>query len=305
MGIDQLAAHYESNEMPGKAYSTTESYRQTIEGHILPTWGKRPLSSILGVEVEKWLKNHNRLDGKPASPSLKTKIRNVMSAFYAHAIRNGWASNNPITSVRTSSERLVEPDLLTPEEVRALLQALEQRERDMVLVAASTGVRRGELIALRWADIDLKTGTVYITKSVWRNVEGNTKTRASKKPLPIPRLVANALKEWRTESLYREDQNFVFPSDMKNGEVPIAPDMILRRHIRSALKQLGITKKIGWHSFRHGFADLLRTSKVELKTTQELLRHANPMTTARIYQQTVTEERGEAQSIAFKARMGA
>jgi integrase len=90
----------------------------------------------------------------------------------------------------------------------------------------------------------------------------------------------------------------------KNGAVPIAPDMILKRYLREALKRLEIKKKVGWHSFRHGLANLLRENKVDIKTTQELLRHANPMITIKIYQQTVTEERRAAQAVAFKSLMG-
>ncbi len=304
MNVEQLAAHYKSDELPGKAYSTVENYKMIINKQIEPRWGKHPISSILGVDVENWLKKLKRLDGKPASPATKSKIRNVMSALFAHAMRNGWTSNNPITSVRTSSERLADPEMLTPEEVRALMGELEHRERTMVLVAASTGIRRGELIALRWNDLDLESGTAFITKSVWRNVEGKTKTRASKRPVPLPQLVVNELKERRKASLYNTNGDYLFPSVMKNGTVPIAPDMVLKRHIRPALKRLKITKRIGWHSFRHGFSNLLRVNGVDVKTAQELLRHSNPNITMRIYQQTVTEERRRAQALAFNALMG-
>jgi integrase len=104
--------------------------------------------------------------------------------------------------------------------------------------------------------------------------------------------------------LYKADGDYLFPSVMKNGTVPIAPDMVLKRHIRPALKRLKITKRIGWHSFRHGFSNLLRVNGVDVKTAQELLRHSNPSTTMRIYQQTVTEERRSAQAVAFNALMG-
>lgn len=262
------------------------------------------LSSIKGVDVETWLKKLKRLDGKPASPAMKSKIRNVMSALYAHAIRNGWTANNPISSVRTSSQRLRDPEMLTPEEFQALLGELAARERAMILLDGCTGIRRGELIALRWHDVDLDTGTAYITKSVYRNVEGDTKTRASKKPVPLPEQVVGELKAWRASSLYKGDDDYVFPSVMKNGAKPISPDMILKRHIRPALKRLKITKKIGWHSFRHGFSNLLRENEVEIKTAQELLRHANSRITLDIYQQTVTEERRSAQKLAVNTPLG-
>jgi integrase len=80
--------------------------------------------------------------------------------------------------------------------------------------------------------------------------------------------------------------------------------MMLRSHIRPVLKRLGITKKIGWHSFRHGFSNLLRENKVEIKTAQDLFRHANSRTTMDIYHQTVTEERRSAHALAFKSLLG-
>ena len=77
---------------------------------------------------------------------------------------------------------------------------------------------------------------------------------------------------------------------------PLQPDMMLRNHIRRALKKLGITRKVGWHTFRHGVADLLRRNGVDVETAQELLRHANSRILMDIYQQTVTEERRPAQA---------
>ena len=304
MNVEQLAAHYKSNELPSKAYSTIESYKAFLNTHVIPRWGMQALSAIKGVEVEKWLKQLAKVDGAPASPATKAKIRNVMSALFAHAIRQGWAATNPIKSVRTSSKRLRDPEILTPDEVRALLKELQHRERTMVLLAASTGLRRGELIALRWRDLDFDTCTAFITKSVWHNVEGNTKTQASRKPVPVPQLVMEELKAWRGSSMYKSDDDYLFPSVSKNGEQPISPDMILKRHIRPALERLKITKRIGWHSFRHGLSDLLRRNHVEIKTIQELLRHANSRITMDIYQQTVTEERRDAQAIAFRTLSG-
>ena len=87
--------------------------------------------------------------------------------------------------------------------------------------------------------------------------------------------------------------------DLKEGTQPLRPEMILRRHIRPALERLHVTKRIGWHSFRHGLATLLRQNGVDVKTAQELLRHANSRITLDIYQQSVPEERRAAQALAF------
>jgi integrase len=226
--------------------------------HIVPKWGKHSLSAIKSVEVETWLRNLKKVNGKPASPGTKTKIRNLMSALFAHAIRHEWAARNPITAVRTSAKRLRTPDILTAEELQALLLKLSLRERVMVLIVAITGLRRGELIALRWQDIDFELFQANVTPAVWHNVEGDTKTEASRKPVPLPQFVIEELKHWRSVTLYRADTDYLFPSVAKNGAQPLQPEMILRRHIRPALKQIGVTKRIGFHSFRHGLAVMLR-----------------------------------------------
>jgi integrase len=113
--------------------------------------------------------------------------------------------------------------------------------------------------------------------------------------VPLHPALVEELRQWRTVSLYRSDDDFVFPSIAKNGGQPISPDMILKRHIRPALKQVGVTKRIGFHSFRHGLATMLRQRGVDIKTAQELLRHANSRITLEIYQQSVSEEKREAQ----------
>ncbi len=140
---------------------------------------------------------------------------------------------------------------------------------------------------------------LHVTHSIVRSVEGDVKTPASKKPVPLPPLVVEELKKWRAASQYRSKKDFLFPSIQKNGEQPLQPDMILKRHIRPALQRMGVKKTIGWHSFRHGMSNLLRHCGVDVKVAQELLRHANPRITMEIYQQTITPERREAQAKAF------
>jgi integrase len=262
------------------------------------------LSAIKSIEVENWLNGLLREDGEPTAPATRAKIRNVMSAVFSHAIRYGWIPYNPIKAVRTSTQRLRDPDLLSPKELQALLRELHPRERTMVLLDASTGLRRGELMALRWGDIDFETLIARVTRSIYRNVIGKPKTAASKKPVPLHPIVAAELKLWRAESAYRADSDFLFPSDRKKGELPLRPDMILKRYIRPVLAEMGVEKRIGWHSFRHGLATMLRQKNVDLKVAQDILRHANSRILIDIYQQAVTDEKREAQDRALKGFLG-
>jgi hypothetical protein len=92
MNLDQLATHYKHVELPSKAYSTQEGYKNYLDLHVLPKWGRHSLSSIKAIEVEAWLRGLKTAKGKPASPGTKTKIRNLMSALFSHAIRYEWSS---------------------------------------------------------------------------------------------------------------------------------------------------------------------------------------------------------------------
>jgi integrase len=305
LNIEQLVVHYKKEELPRKAYATVVGYAEFLDKRIVPKWGNCALSAIKSIEVEKWLDSLKRVkDASPLSPATKAKIRNVMSAVFAHAIRYGWATHNPIKAVRASSKRLGDPQFLAPEELQALLLLLHQRERAAVLLDASTGLRRGELFELRWGDLDFETDVADVKRSIFRNVVGNTKTVASRKPVPLHSVVLDELERWRAETLYRGDSDYIFASVQKNGAQPLQPDTLFRRHIRPALEKLGVNKRITWHSFRHGLANMLRQMGVDVKVTQELLRHANPRIALEFYQQAVTEEKREAQELALKGFLG-
>jgi integrase len=109
--------------------------------------GNHVLSNVRTVDVETWLASVPLTDGTRA------KIRNVMSAIFTHGIRYEWLNRNPIALVRQSAKRERLPDVLTVEEVRALLGALTDPCRTAVLLATCTGLRVSELLALKWEDI--------------------------------------------------------------------------------------------------------------------------------------------------------
>ena len=289
--VNDLITHYRKHELTTerKAFATVEAHESYLTLHILPKWGEHKLSEVKTVAVEQWLES---LDLAPAT---KTKIRNIMSAVWSHGIRHEWISFNPISKVRTSAKRLHEPDVLAPAEFQALLKQLPLRELAAVMLAGSTGLRRSELFALRWSDINFFTMEVAVTRAVVRNRFGETKTEASRKPVPLHPSVREVLAEWRSQSLYKDDEDFLFPSLRMNGKQPLMPDMVLKKIIRPALAEAGIKGKvIGWHSFRHSLATNLRSLGVDVKVAQELLRHANSRTTMDLYTQAVSADKRNA-----------
>ena len=125
------------------------------------------------AQVEEWLPS------LPLAAGSKANVRNIMSALYSHAIRREWVRHNPITSVRQSAKRSKVPTVLTIQQIQALLEHLEEPCRTMVLLDAATGLRVGELLGLKWADVDFAKLEINVTMSVGKQRIGPCKTEAS------------------------------------------------------------------------------------------------------------------------------
>jgi integrase len=283
-----LITHYKQHELTldRKAFATVDAHTVYIKNHVKPKWGACKLSEVKTVAVEQWL------ESLPLVPASQTKIRNIMSAIFSHGIRHEWITFNPISKVRWSAKCLREPDVLTPAEFQALLLELSSREQVMVMLAGTTGLRRSELFALRWSDVDFQKMEVAVTRSCVRGRFGKVKTVASGKPVPLHKLVYDMLLSWRLVTAYDGEADFLFPSERLNGKKPLTPDMVLRKIIRPALVRAGVENKvIGWHSFRHSLATNLRSLGVDVKVAQELLRHANSRITMDLYTQAVSADK--------------
>jgi len=120
----------------------------------------------------------------------------------------------------------------------------------MVLLIGSTGLRRSEMIALTWSDLNMKTMEVNVLRSGVRNRFGKTKTESSCRPVPLHPLVLNALLDWREQSPYSTELDLLFPSIRTKGSKPVSPQSILEKSIRPAVSKIGTAgKQIGWYSF--------------------------------------------------------
>jgi integrase len=273
-----------------KAFSTRAAYESYLKSWILPRWGDHRLDQVKPVAVEEWL------DGMKRAKGTRAKIRNLMSAMFHHAMRYEWVERNPIKLVRQSAKREKVPDILELAELQLLLSKLSVRERTLALLDAATGLRVSELLALRWCDVDFENLELRVTRSIWHQVLGNCKTEASAKPVPMDSYMAEDLLRWRRQSVYASDDHYVFASETMRGKQPYWPDNLMNRHIQPVAKTNGIHKKIGWHTFRHSFGTLLKANGEDVKTVQELLRHANSRITLDVYTQAVNSNKRAAQS---------
>ena len=208
VSVQTLIEHYREKELgkdSNKTFATCETYQGYFRKWILPRWGNYRLKDVKSVAVEEWLRSLDLSNGS------KAKIRNIMHAVFNHAVRWEWHDRNPITHVRQSAKRKCIPTVLTLAEVEELLLYLEEPTHTAVLVDVMTGLRVGELLALKWQDIDFEKFEISVT-------------------------------------------------------------------------------------FRRTYATLLKANGEDVKTVQELLRHANSLVTMNLYAQAVTEVKRKAQS---------
>jgi integrase len=104
-----------------------------------------------------------------------------------------------------------------PDEIKAMLDNLGIRERTLVLLAVSTGLRQSELFGLKWGDIDLVQGTMNVTRSIVYGVVGPCKTESSQKPVPVHPLLADALSDWRKQCAYTKPDDGFLPASATEG----------------------------------------------------------------------------------------
>ena len=242
MTVAQLCSHFEQCELSlantWRSYSTKTIYKVYLKRWIIPKWSEHLLSDIRTIEVESWLRS------LPIARSTCAKIRNVMSVLFNHACRYEFFDGNPIRLVRQSAKRRSPPVVLTAGEIRILLEGLKIRERTLVFIAASTGIRQSELFALKWGDINFSAGTMNVARSIVHGFVGPCKTESSQKPVPIHPLVCEALVRWKEQSLYRQPEDWVFASRHSHGKQPYWGQAILHKYLRPAARELGIETAI-------------------------------------------------------------
>jgi integrase len=293
MTVRELATHYEEVELGvgcSKTVKTRETYTHHLYEDIVPRWGAERLGDIKAFRVETWLRSLDKAD------ATKAKVKNVFGVLFQHALRYGWAERNPIREVRQSAKRRQEPDILTAAEILMLLALLPAHAHTMVVLAAVTGLRRGELVGLKWEDIDFDNGMIHIRRSLVDQIEGLPKTEAAKRPIPLVSGLAQVLVAWRQLAPFTRPIDWVFASPFDAGRTPYWPGTVMQKVIQPAAREAGIRKRIGWHTFRRTTATWLLANGASVKTAQELMRHANPTMTLGTYAQAIDEEKRGAQA---------
>lgn len=300
--VTEAWGHFQEYELYdpeiNRSATTIDNYKVLFASHILPRWGSTPLDEVHAVDVERWLRSLTTLEQdfhrsgavpfvpRPLAPASKAKIKSRMYTLFEHAKRHRLCTANPMESVRQGSKRKIEPDVLTLEEIRALMVEISNPAIRMgVLIAGVTGLRRSEIRGLRWQDVDFETHWLQPRQGVVRKHITGLKNRASGKRIPIPEALSIALEQWRRETPYCADEDWILASPASGGRTRYWLDSALERQVRPAAKRAKIAKLIGWHSFRRSLATILTNNKEAIKVIQELLRHADPRIAMELYAQ--------------------
>ena len=290
--VNALIEHYrlaELGELSQKTLRTRQVYTHQLIDVITPRWGRFQLEEVKPILVERWLEQ------LPVAAGSKAKTKGVLNVLFQHALRYELVDRNPIRLVRQSAKPQHDQIVLTPVEIAAMLQELRDPFRTLLLLAAVTGLRRGELFGLKWEDLDFSQGEIRVLRSLVDQTEGPPKTLASRSPVPMSQGLSSSLSAWREVTHFASPKDWVFASPQSLGKLPYWPDAVLKRHVLPAAMRAGIEKQIGWHTFRRTLATLLQSSGASVKTTQELLRHASPALTLGIYAKAITADKRRAQ----------
>ena len=263
--------------------SSQVGYRPVTAKHLLPYFGDYTLSDIVPSQIQGFL-------AEKAKTGIcwytVRNLRNVLSRILRTAVEWGYLEENPVAKVKLPPKPLQAPaQFLPPQQVRQLLAEIREPYCSMVLLAVLTGLRRGELFALRWGALDLDKGALEVRESVFNGQFSTPKTHSSVRQIPLSSPAVALLRDLKAQVAKTKPEDLVFVS--RRG-TPLRPDNILKRVIHPACDRLKMAR-VGWHTFRHTHATLLSELGESIKTAQAILGHSDIGTTLQIYTHAVPE----------------
>ena len=258
--------------------SSHQTYRGYIDNHIKPSIGKIPLEKLTSLELQKFYKKLlekgrvDRLESRHQSKGLSAKtvrnIHQIISSAMQLAREQKLITANPAEDCALPRLEHREMQTLPVEQLQSFLrEAKDSGVFELYYLELTTGLRRGELLGLKWEDIDLERGDLRVRRQIARIngevVEAPLKTKNAYRTLPLAEDTIGVLEAQRKKT---GDSPWVFPSPTGG---PISPDSVLRM-LHRVLKRAGLPR-VRFHDLRHTFATLALQNGVDVKTVSGML----------------------------------
>ena len=280
---------------------TKESYRSTIEHHLLPALGHIQLKDLQPAVIQSY---YGRACEKLSSKSVLYHHR-ILKQCLKYAMRQGYLGRNPCDLVDPPKARRKPMRTLTPEEVETLLKTASGNQfYPVIYTAISTGLRQCELLGLRWRDIDFDSPSISVCQALYKRCGicefHEPKTSHSKRCVNMTAKLTDYLSEYKAEreSLSLHIGRLLKPDDLvfSNGEgAPIDPG-VLSHNFARILKRAGIDNA-RFHDLRHTFASLMLLRGAKPKVISEALGHASVAFTMDTYSHIIEGMQSEAMEL--------
>jgi len=267
-------------ESLGRKATTLDNYRAILRAHLLPRFGELMVNRVRKSDVESFM---TALTAAGKAERTRLGVFKLLSQVFTFAERQGWCEENPCHSVRRPKVReCSEIRFLSQPDLEALIAAVDVSEepfgstdRAIFLTAAMTGMRQGELLALRWRDVDWGAERIRVRRNYSRGHWSTPKSRSGERSVPLASRVATELRDHQLHSRFSGEDDLVFANPLSGEVLPHSP---LLRRFKKALKAAGV-RKVRFHDLRHTFGTRIAAAGVPMRTLQEWMGHRDFRTT--------------------------
>lgn len=293
--VAELLDHWTATSSFEWSASTKRQTASIVERHLKPHLGAMAVTRLMTADIDSFyahLKTKGGRDGRPLSAGTVRRIHVVLHRALALAARWEWIWRNPASNA--SPPRSVPAEIRPPSaaQIAGLLRSVEGCQPALhlfLLLSATTGARRGELLALRWADVDLENGSLAIQRAYTEGPSGPvlapTKTRRSHR-VALDRMSLFALQKFAADEGVNEQSTnrFVF-SHRADGASPWLPNWVTKTFIRCR-RQAGLPH-FRLHDLRHFMATQMLEASIPITVVSARLVHARASTTLNVYAHAV------------------
>jgi integrase len=263
-------------------------YQFNLDKYAIPSLGSLRLCDVTASVIRQSLLT---LRSKGYAASTLHAIRVIVSKVLQAAVEMGYLERNAARGIQIGGRESTTPRIfLTPSEVQHLLAKLGEPCRTVVLTAVLTGMRIGEILALRWDRVDFLRGNIEVSETYSDGHFGSPKTRSSRRVIPISSALSQALELHRESCTHKAPRDLVFSTDKGT---PLSPKNLYNRALAPACDSLDLPR-VSWHSFRHANATLMGDIGESIKTAQSILGHSDIETTLNTYMHAIPDSQRRA-----------